>query len=64
MEIKLKIDGKEKIQDLIWHKLYHINFDNFVSLSLPIQSHINIYIDGSCLDRQKLILSLMLTEVA
>ena len=39
-EINIEIDENDKIQDLIWHKLYCINFDSFNNNNLPIQSQI------------------------
>ena len=50
-EINIKIDKNDKIvQDLIWHKLYHININSFKTNKLWIQSQINIYTDDSKTD--------------
>ena len=46
-EIDIEIDKNDKIQDLIWHKLYDINIGSFNSNNLPIQSQINMYTDSS-----------------
>ena len=49
-EINIEIDENDKIQDLIWHKMYKIDIDSFMHTTLPIQSQINIYTDGSRTD--------------
>ena len=41
-EINIEIDENDKIQDLIWHKMYKIDIDSFMHTTLPIQSQINI----------------------
>ena len=46
-EIEIEIDENDRISDLIWHKLYTINIDSFTTNTLPIQSQLNIYTDGS-----------------
>ena len=46
-EINIEIDENDKIQDLIWHKLYSINVDSSTTNTLPIQSQLKIYTDGS-----------------
>ena len=46
-EIEIEIDENDKISDLIWHKLYTINVESFITNTLPIQSQLNIYTDGS-----------------
>ena len=46
-EIEIEIDENDRISDLIWHKLYTINVDSFITNTLPIQSQLNIYTDGS-----------------
>ena len=46
-EIEIEIDENDRISDLIWHKLYTINVDSFITNVLPIQSQLNIYTDGS-----------------
>ena len=46
-EVNIEIDENDKIQEMIWHKLYTINIDSFLSTCLPAQSQINIYTDGS-----------------
>ena len=46
-EVNLQIDKNDKIQDLIWHKLYTINVASFESNNLPLMSQINIFTDGS-----------------
>ena len=42
-EIEIEIDENDRISDLIWHKLYTINVDSFMTNTLPIQSQLNIY---------------------
>ena len=46
-EIEIEIDENDRISDLIWHKLYTINVGSFITNTLPIQSQLNIYTDGS-----------------
>ena len=50
-ETNIEIDKNDKIHDLIWHKLYHINVDSFTTNKLPMQCQINIYTDGSKTDK-------------
>ena len=45
--VEIEIDENDRISDLIWHKLYTINVDSFITNTLPIQSQLNIYTDGS-----------------
>ena len=45
-EINIEIDKNDKIQDILWHKLCHINVESFNTNDLPLQSQINIYTDG------------------
>ena len=42
-EVNIGIDKNDKIQDIVWHKLYSINTASFDSNILPIQSQINIF---------------------
>ena len=45
--INIEIDKNDKIQDIIWHKLNSISIEIFNNITLPLQSQLNIYIDGS-----------------
>ena len=36
-ETEIEIDENDRISDLIWHKLYTINVDSFITNTLPIQ---------------------------
>ena len=49
-EVNIEIDENDRIQDLIWHKLYSIDVDSFNNTDLPIQSQLNVYTDGSKTD--------------
>ena len=46
-EINIEIDNNDKIQDFVWHKLNSINTESFNTNTLPIQSQIKVYTDGS-----------------
>ena len=50
-EVNIEIDENDRIQDLIWHKLYKIDTDSFLYHNLPIQTQINVYTDGSKTER-------------
>ena len=49
-EVNIEIDETDRIQDLIWHKLYRIDVDSFNKTDLHIESQINVYTDGSRTD--------------
>ena len=36
-ETEIEIDENYRVSDLIWHKLYTINVDSFITNTLPIQ---------------------------
>ena len=46
-EVNIHIDNNDKIQDLIWHKLYTINTASFEHEDLSLMSQLNIFTDGS-----------------
>ena len=46
-EVNVQIDENDRIQDLVWHKLYYINTDSFLNPNLPIQTQLKVYTDGS-----------------
>ena len=49
-EINIIIDENDKTHDINWFKAYTINISSLTSQTLPLQSQINVYTDGSKTD--------------
>ena len=50
-ETNIMIDENDRTHDLIWFKAYVVNLKSLNVTTLPLQSQINIYTDGSKTDQ-------------
>ena len=50
-EINILIEENDKTHDMNWFKVYTINTQSLTSQTLPLQSQINVYTDGSKTDQ-------------